>query len=232
MLRRLLPTPATPVEAADAYRDPGRGPHGGRPWVLVNMVASLDGATAVAGRSGRLGGPADRDVFRALRSLADVVLVGAATANAEGYHPPRPGPDGRRPRLAVVSGRLSVDWSLPMFTDDPLPYLVTVAGAAVPDAAPVEVIRAGAASVDGSLALAALLDRGARIVLCEGGPTLNGQLAAAGLVDEWCITVAPLVAGGDARRIVHGSPIRPPAGLRLAQVLEGDGLLLLRYLAA
>ncbi|MBK9178845.1 MAG: dihydrofolate reductase family protein [Acidimicrobiales bacterium] len=229
MLRRAAPT--TPLEAADAYADPARGPHDGRPWVLVNMVASLDGASAVAGRSGGLGGPADRAVFRALRSLADVVLVGAGTANAEGYRPARPGPDGRRPRLAVVSGRLSVDWSLPMFTDDPLPYLVTTDGAAVPNAAPVEVIRAGATGVDCSLALAALLDRGVGIVLCEGGPTLNGQLAAAGLVDEWCITVAPLVAGGDAPRVVRGPPIDPPVALRLDQVLDADGVLFLRYLA-
>ena len=42
-------------------------------------------------------------------------------------------------------------------------------------------------------------------MVCEGGPTLNGALVAAGLVDELCLTLAPLVAGGDSPRIVAGA---------------------------
>ena len=37
------------------------------------------------GRSGGLGGPGDKAVFRALRAVPDVVLVGASTARVEGY---------------------------------------------------------------------------------------------------------------------------------------------------
>ncbi len=54
------------------------------------MIASADGAVALAGRSGGLSGPADRLVFAVLRSLADVVLVGAGTARAESYKPVDP----------------------------------------------------------------------------------------------------------------------------------------------
>jgi riboflavin biosynthesis pyrimidine reductase len=56
----------------------------GRPAVRLNMIASVDGATALDGRSGGLGGPAARRFFVALRSLADVVLVAAGTVRAEG----------------------------------------------------------------------------------------------------------------------------------------------------
>ena len=60
----------------------------GRPWVLANMIASADGsATDAGGRSGGLGGPADKAVFGAVRAIADVVVAGAATVMAEDYGP-------------------------------------------------------------------------------------------------------------------------------------------------
>ena len=73
---------------------------------------------------------------------------------------------------------------------------------------------------------------GVRTVLCEGGPALNGGLlAAAGLVDELCLTVAPLLTAGDAKRIVDGPPLGPPPGMTLASACEEDGFLFLRYRA-
>ena len=81
------------------------------------MVASADGAAALNGRSGGLGGPADRLLFQVLRSLSDVILVGAGTARAEKYRPARPSPglaalrQGRPPTppIAVVSASLDLD---------------------------------------------------------------------------------------------------------------------------
>src|SRR5258706_6627171 len=55
------------------------------------MIASVDGAIMVDGRSGGLSGPADRLVFSVLRSLADVIVVGAGTARAERYRQAHPG---------------------------------------------------------------------------------------------------------------------------------------------
>ena len=51
------------------------------------MIATIDGATAVGGLSGGLGGPADQALFTVLRSQADVVLVAAGTVRAEHYGP-------------------------------------------------------------------------------------------------------------------------------------------------
>src|SRR5680860_874864 len=62
------------------------------PWIRTNFVSTLDGAAYAAdGLSGSLGGPADTRVFELLRSLADVIIVGAGTARAEGYGPVKPG---------------------------------------------------------------------------------------------------------------------------------------------
>ena len=81
MMRRLLPEPSGPIDPVSAYADM---PHAaGRPAVRLNMIASIDGAIAVDGTSGAVGGDPDRRVYAALRSLADIVLVAAGTARAE-----------------------------------------------------------------------------------------------------------------------------------------------------
>jgi riboflavin biosynthesis pyrimidine reductase len=187
------------------------------------MIASVDGATTIAGVSGGLGGSADHDLFLLLRSLADVVLVAAGTVRAEGYGP-------SRVPVAVVTRSCRLDWEAPFFT---APLAVTVAAAppeALARAAEVaEVIVSGDRDVDLALALSALGDRGHRAVLAEGGPTLSAQLAAAGLLDELCLTLSPRLVGGAAKRILDGPllPGTPPP--RLCSVCEQDGFLFLRY---
>ena len=232
----------------------GRAPHDGRPWVLVNMIASVDGAIAVDGRSGGLGGPADQAMLGALRATADVVLVGAGTVRAEGYRPPRtPGVEaaaGRtarsqtpRPRLAVVTARGDLDAGLPMFADhssgdtadDPLPLVFTTPaganalGGSLGDRA--EVVVAGdGADVAPVAVLAGLADRGAGVVLVEGGPTLNGRMVADGLVDELCVTVAPMLVGGGDGGLLAGSVPEAPTALQLVGLATEDGLLFCHYL--
>ncbi len=129
------PTDLDPSQLAAAYADARRARHGGRPWVMVNMIASADGATTVEGLSGGLGGPGDRAVFSVLRALADVVLVGASTVRAEHYGPPRKAGQ----KVAVVSRSAQLDWTVDLFTSG--------AGIAVlpedGDAVPVPTIRGG-----------------------------------------------------------------------------------------
>ena len=88
---------------------------------------------------------------------------------------------------------------------------------------------AGDAEVDLVQAVAHLGERGFAHVLAEGGPTFNGVLAAAGLLDELCLTFAPVLVSGDARRILAGSPLQPPPELTLHSLCEEDGYLFFRY---
>lgn len=222
-MRRLLPDPTEldPSQLADTYADARRVRHGGRPWVVVNMIASADGTTTVDGLSGGLGGRGDRAVFSVLRALADVVLVGASTVRAEHYGPPRRAGQ----KVAVVSRSGALDWTAELFTSGAGIAVLPEDGPEVP--APT--IRGGRGDVD----LAAVLRQlDGDVVLAEGGPTLNGQLAAAGLIDELCVTVAPRLLGGDAKRIVVGPPAAEPTSLQLAHVLEEDGFLFCRYVRA
>lgn len=202
----------------------GVGEPEGRPFVRVNMITSLDGAVAFAGRSGALTGPADKRLFVLLRSLADLVMVGAGTVRAEGYGRARLSPEVQRdrvargqaplPPLAVVSGTGRVPWSGRLASDEgPRPMLIVPEGAGgesmgqgAEGAQVAEVLRAGAGKgpVDLVGALQVLHDRGVRHVLCEGGPGLNASLAAAGLVDELCLTLSPKLAGSVGDSLVGG----------------------------
>ena len=227
-MRQLLPVPVDPVEPVAVYGDLPAAP--GRPAVRLNMIASVDGATTVAGVSGGLGGRADQALFAVLRSLADVVLVAAGTVRAERYGP-------SQTPVAVVSRSLRLDWDAPFFSA-PLarPIVVTVAEAPPAQlaraAAVADVVVAGERDVDLAAALAALGDRGCRAVLAEGGPSLNGQLAGAGLLDELCLTLSPRLAGGHAERILSGPELAGGAGLALRSVCEQDEFLFLRYRAS
>jgi riboflavin biosynthesis pyrimidine reductase len=229
-MRRLRPDPGDEVDLAAAYAvDAER-------HVRANFVSSLDGAVTVSGRSAGLSSEADRALFRLLRRLADVVLVGAGTVRTENYGGAKP-VDGHAPPIAVVSRSLDFDTTSRLFTDTTVrPIIVTCA--ASPDAVRrrlaevADVIVAGDAEVDLREALDLLAERGLGRVLCEGGPHLLGSLAAAGALDELDLTLAPMIAGGTAGRIVAGYLPEVVEPMHLVHVLEADGHLFLRYSTA
>ena len=146
---------------------PGRDRH-----VRVNMIASVDGGTVIAGTSGSLGGAADRQVFATIRSFADVIVVGAATVRAEHYGPPRVDERRRRARLkrgqapdpaiALVTRNPELDWRAPFFTDaDVPPLVITAATAPRPPAEIATIVVAGTGGqLDFGLALDELVGRG------------------------------------------------------------------------
>jgi riboflavin biosynthesis pyrimidine reductase len=243
-VQQLFPEPAD-VDIEQVYGDTLGAAPADRPHVTVNMVASVDGGTAVAGRSGVLSSPPDRAIFRLLRSLADVVLVGAETARAEGYGTVKADDEIRARRvargqtpvaaLAIVTRSLHLDWSSKVFTEaTQRPFVIAPADAEVEALRAAEkvatVIHAGQGSVDLAAALRVLRsDHDVQRVLCEGGPTLNTQLASGGLLDQLCLTVSPKLLGGDSKTILAGSALDAPLNLRLASALLSDGELFLRY---
>jgi riboflavin biosynthesis pyrimidine reductase len=247
-VRLIYPGPAGggPPDLAGLYAYPTHA-EAGRPWVRASMIESADGAAAVDGLSGGLGSPSDREVFGVLRALAGVILVGAGTARAEGYRPARVAArwaalrDGRSatPPIAVLSGRLDLDPAGPLLAEAPEgPRTIVITSESAPAgrraelARHADVIVGGEHEVSAEAAVSALASRGYRDILAEGGPRLLGQLAAAGLIDELCVTISPVLAGGPAGRIIQGPA--SPAGSRLvlAHVLaDDDGYLLCRYIA-
>ena len=243
-VHQLLPTflnDANPIElVADAIRTPPLN----RPWVAVNMVASIDGAIEVEGRSGALGSPADRAMFHALREMPDVILAGAGTVRAENYGPVNldEAAQARRvargqqplPRLAVISGSARLDPTSRLFSDPTQrPIVITTESAPANAVAALrevaDVLIAGVEKVDLRDAFAQLREQELTTLLCEGGPTLNNQLLADDLVDEWCQTISPILVGGNAARGAHGPAMGTTNNLKLTRVVVDDDVLLLRY---
>lgn len=243
-MHRLWPAAGEVDDLARLVADEARPAPSDRPWVLVNMVASLDGAIAVEGRSGALGGPADKAMFSALRGVADVILVGATTVRVEGYGPARISGetrDARRargqgevPPIAIVTRSLDLDPAASLFTE-PVPRTIVItcrsadAARRATLAGVADVIVAGEDRVDLRTALEELAARGAGVVACEGGPSLNGQLVSADLIDEWDLTVAPLLVSGEAARSSVGPAPVVPTAMRLDRMLADDQFLLTRW---
>jgi riboflavin biosynthesis pyrimidine reductase len=216
-------------------------------WVRANMVASVDGAISVDGRSGGLSGRADRLIFKVLRSLADVILVGAGTAKAEHYGRVKPAsiwPQLRQgrpatPPIAVVTGRLSLDLDSQLISGDGAQTILLTTSQAPAEriaaaAATAKVIVAGDSAVSATAAIAKLTSLGFHRILVEGGPTLLGQLAADRLLDELCVTTSPVLEGGHSAARMLAAPRTAgdqgtPTALTLTSMLEDDGFVLSRY---
>ncbi|SDK95602.1 Pyrimidine reductase, riboflavin biosynthesis [Nonomuraea maritima] len=234
-MRRIYPDIQDNPDIAQAYAYPAE-----RPWLRLNMVASADGAAWLDGRSGGLSSKGDKRIFQTLRGLADVIVAGAATVRKESYGPVPPRDwwaelrVGRPtvPPIAVISRSLALDLDGPLFTDAPSRTIVITCDDAPLDrrelaAERSDLIVAGDDCVDMKLAVAALHERGLTRVLCEGGPRINAQLSACDLVDELCLSISPVLVGGDAARIQNGELAKVP--LQLTQVLEEEGVLFCTY---
>ncbi len=244
VVERLRPwEPSSPTDPSPPTR---------RPRVLLNMVCTADGRATLGGRSGPIGDRGDRELFHALRTAVDAVLVGAGTIRAERYRRlvrvqahrqlRRERGLAEEPLACIVSAKLELGTDIPLLADPAARIAILTPSPAgelngypAPPAAPVEYVRA--ARDDGGLDLPAALGElherlGVRTVLCEGGPHLNGQLLAAGMVDELFLSLAPKLGGGElaeSLRIVSGPELDPPVELELLDALESRSNLLLHY---
>ncbi|WP_448005600.1 pyrimidine reductase family protein [Agromyces bauzanensis] len=216
------------------------------PRVRMNFVMSLDGAVTLEGRSGGLGDETDRLAMGVLRTLADVVLLGAGTVRVEGYGGVRVDETAAawrrahglpsQPRVAVVSSRLDLGPEHAFFAEaTERPIVVTHESAPADRRAALaevaDVFAYGSEALDARAMLRALAEAGMPQVLCEGGPHLFGALIEEDLVDELCLSLSPTLVGGDAGRMVRGAS-EAERRMRLVHAIPAGDLLLLRYARA
>jgi len=233
------------VEEVVAGLELGRAAPPERPYVVLNMIATVDGRAAVRGGTREISSPADRAMLVHLRTQVDAVMVGAGTLRAEPYgrlvRDPALREKRRRegleqdPLACLVSGRLELPADLPLLADPHSRVLIATAskGTVERATASVEYLRGDAEQLDLGGVLGALrAEHGVRSLLCEGGPRLTADLFARGLVDELFLTLAATVAGGEeGPAIVARAPLEELVALELVWVLEAEGDLYLRYRA-
>jgi riboflavin biosynthesis pyrimidine reductase len=195
------------------------------PWLRVNMVSTVDGAaTGETGLTASINNEADQRVFQLLRELADVVVIGAGTARAEGYPPlakptvvvSRSGSVPERMRGAEPGRVLMATVSVAPGLDEARDLLGTD-----------NVLVLGSHRVDLAALKHGLLDRGYGDQLCEGGPHLLRDLVDQGVADELACTFVPRLVAGLHPRITDGPPV--DTDLHLHALVEEEGTLLGRW---
>lgn len=212
-----LDAPHAREQVTELYRPPRAY------WARLNLIGTLSGsAVGPDGTSETITNPIDRVILRVIRTLADVVLVGAASVRAEGYFMPR------HAALAVVSRTGDFTEHRITGSGEHGPLLVLCPADAVQRAR--ETLNDPAAlvipvpDVDGSLPafaiVGALREAGYSSIVAEGGPSIAAHLVTGGVIDEVCLTTSPQLNG--ARLPLFGSDEFASIPLTLTQLLIDD----------
>jgi 2,5-diamino-6-hydroxy-4-(5-phosphoribosylamino)pyrimidine 1'-reductase len=219
---------------------------GSRPYVVINVAATLDGKIDTVERRGAaISSERDRHRVDVLRASVDAVMVGGHTLIDED------------PRLLVRSAELRADRvgrGLPanpakvgiltslkgleadarFLTSGPARIILFTACPQL-DITGAEVYALGEGRVDLPAALAKLVDLGVQRVLVEGGGSLNFELLRLGVVDEVQVYIAPLIFGGaTAPTLADGHGLVRDLALRLRRTdveTWDDGGMVLRYVS-
>ncbi len=210
----------------------------GSPWVMLNMISSKNGLATLDGKSGPLGGTADKALFRTLRGLADVILVAAGTVRAENYSVPvitertslirasqnKP----PLPSLAILTNSLNLDPDSALFASPHYrPTILTSTArpkenilSIFPNA---DILQTQGSRVNLKQALSDLAVTYGPVILVEGGPILNQQLVDLDLFDEFCITISPRNSSDELSPFVTSARSYEPGKVSLdRELIVGD----------
>jgi riboflavin biosynthesis pyrimidine reductase len=200
-------------------------PPADRPYVLTNMVMSLDGSVVVEGTERGLGSAIDQALMRELRVNADVVMNGAGTLRASGTSSRvneehqslrRTRGQAAQPLAAVLSTSGDLPLERAFFTERDFEAMVYLADTTPPERrAAIEATGRAAVVLPAEDFVPGVLrhmrhELGARVLLVEGGPHLNGALLELGAVDEYFLTLGAVAVGGNAP-LAAAVGARPPA---------------------
>lgn len=219
-----LDDPATRERLLELYRPPEGS------WLRLNFVTSVTGSAAGSdGTSETLTSAADRHLLGIIRELADVVLVGAASVRAEGYHLPKLSP------LAVVT----TSGDLGGLSPEAASRIIAVCPASVADRAgasgvtvlPIpdsEAVPDRPGALSGADIATALRGAGYASIVCEGGPVLARQLVVDGVVDELCLTTSPRITPTTLPLFGSDAFVERPVSLG-GLLVDEDGALYARW---
>lgn len=239
---RLYPKPGQLADKEEIYGDLRLPPVDSEelPYVLVNMVSSVDGRSSVGGRATGIGSRTDRRVMRALRSRVDAVMVGSGTLCAEKLSLGLDDPGARQPLAVVVGGAGDAPIRERLVGRHRGVVLAVPRGSSrtvATDDAPFRLLETPATGnglVDLRWLLEALrADHAVDRLLVEGGPRLNRSLIDAGLAHELFLTIAPKLLLGPEASILSGDQDDEsedkPRDLTLLSAHSAGGELFLRY---
>lgn len=184
-----------------------------RPYVLVNMVMSVDGKVVIEGTEQGIGSKVDQRLMRELRVNADVVMNGAGTLRASGTSSRLGNEELERlresrgkprfPIAAVISRSGDLPYDRLFFTARDFEAVIYLTAKTPSER--VEQARASGRTVHillGDDHIREMLrhmrsELKAEVLLLEGGPTLNAEFFERDCVDELFLTIGPVVVAGE-----------------------------------
>lgn len=191
--------------------------------VIGQMGQSLDGR--IAGPRGErrvVNGEAGLDHLHHLRAQVDAVVIGVGTALADDPQLTVRRVPGRNPARVVIDPRRRLPASAKLFADDGTRRIViTRAAAAPPLPDGVDLVDVpGEGDMAPRAIIAALVARGLRRLLIEGGARTLGAFVRARCIDRLHLMVAPVTLGAGPRSLVESvetfccDGVRPPVQSR------------------
>jgi riboflavin biosynthesis pyrimidine reductase len=240
---RLYPIPESEqrtVSPDDAYGQLDLQSRAGddRPYLIVNMVSTVDGQARIDNDTSELGNETDMKLFVKLREQVDCVIAGTRTVGIEQYKGPASQQEtrerrqrrGLRPRplfaTATRSGKLPIN--SPVFQDPDIEIVVFSEAELATESARAQIIQVK--TTDPREMLAALRSQfDIRTVLLEGGPHINTPFFANELVDELFLTLAPLLTGAEGPFSIIAGSLPRRQELHLISALLDEEHLFLRY---
>ena len=237
-----------PIDEAEVYHNLvfPEAPYD-RPYILLNMVCTVDGKATIAGKAGPIGGTLDHMLMRRIRSVVDALMYGAGTLRTDQVDPSLP-PELQKLRVSrglsplplaiVVSSSGQIPLGNLFFRVPNVTKLVIVPSDIAQQVrqdleAHAQVVTPGPSPLEPRQFMGALrTEWGVKRLVVEGGPSLNHSLFAAGLADEIFLTLAPKIVGDSAAKtIVEGPPLPQEAMplMELISVYRCQNELYLRY---
>lgn len=181
-------------------------------------------------------------------SCADLLLMGAGTIRSEGQAVKISNPELLAARQArgqfpqpincIVTRSLDLSLDLPFFSEDIERWIFTTRTAleSNPNTADLRkvanLIDLGETELDWNRAYVLMAERGIHKVVALGGGSLTAALIKAGRVDDWWLTIWPVIFGGkDAPTPIEGEGFVPPANphLQLIETRQVGSELFLHY---
>ncbi len=210
-----------------------------RPYVFVNVAASLDGKISDESRRQlRISCDEDMKIVDELRASADAVMVGIGTVLADDPRLTVKSQELRKRRVSegkdenpvrvVVDSRCRVPLKARVLNGEARTIIAVseqADGERVERVAEyAEVIVSGKDRVDLKTLLMELKKREINRVMVEGGGTLISSLLAEGLVDEMRIYYAPMLIGGESSPTVcDGKSFPTPLKGKITLERVGEG---------
>lgn len=192
-----------------------RGPRGHGPWVVAQLGQSLDGFVAtLTGDSYYVNGPHCLLHLHRLRALCDAVLVGAGTVAIDNPQLTTRRVPGPQPVRVVLDPTARLDGLSRVFRDGQAPTLWVCDSQHAEQArsrlrqapARAEVVAVAGLLVNDSTGayhpqkvVAALAQRGLRLLFVEGGGITVSRFFTAGALDRLHLVVAPVLIGNGRR---------------------------------